>query len=127
MKKFIYDPSQYNNFHIEVRKKILNCFCVCGITPELVQNSRNIKKDCFDKFKCINLVKNKLEKTFYIKVNKTTLKNCSDIYDVYMYVIPIIKSEEEIRKAAKEKAALFLQKANEIRWNYVEDSYYEFD
>ena len=24
MKKFIYDPSQYNNFHIEVRKKILN-------------------------------------------------------------------------------------------------------
>ena len=126
MSKFKYNPGQYKNFGNPVKNKIIECFCVCGITPELVQNSRNIKKDCFNKFKCINLIKNKLEKTFRIKVNKTTLNNCSDIYDVYMYVIPIIKSEEEIRKAANEEAALFLQKANEIRWNYVENCYYNF-
>ena len=127
MSKFKYNPDQYKNFGNPIKDKIIECFCVCGITPDLVQNSRNFYKDCFKKFSCLNLIKNKLEKTFYIKVDKVSLKNCRDIYDVYNYIIPILKSDKEVYKAADEATALFLRKADEIRWHYCENSYYEYD
>lgn len=124
MSKFKYNPGQYKNFGNPVKKKIIECFCVIsGITPDLVQNSRNIQKDCFKKFSCLNLIKNKLEKAFYISIDKVSLKNCRDIYDVYNCIIPILKSDKEVKKAADEATALFLRKADEIRWHYRDNSY----
>ena len=45
MSKFKYNPEQYKNFGNPVKNKIIECFCVCGITPDLVQNSRNIQRE----------------------------------------------------------------------------------
>jgi hypothetical protein len=46
---------------------------------------------------------------------------------VYNYIIPILKSDKEAKKAADEVTALFLRKADEIRWHYCENSYYVFE
>ncbi len=127
MSKFKYNPDQYKNFGNPIKDKIIECFCVCGITPDLVQNSRNLQKDCFVKFKCLNLVKNKLEKTFFLNVDKFLLRNCRDIYDVYNYILPRVSSVTEIRKSADMVAAAFQKRANEIRWHYRENSYYVFE
>jgi hypothetical protein len=127
MSKFKYNPDQYKNFDNPIKDKIIECFCVCGITPDLVRNSRNFYKDCFKKFSCFNLIKNKLEKTFYISIDKVSLKNCRDIYDVYNYILPKVSSVTERRKSADMVAAAFQKRADEIRWHYRDNTYYEYD
>jgi len=127
MSKFKYNPDQYKNFVNPINDKIIECFCVCGITPDLVQNSRNLQRDCFVKFKCLNLVKNKLEKTFFLNVDKFLLRNCRDIYDVYNYILPRVSSVTERRKSADMIADTFKKRADEIRWHYRDNTYYEDD
>ena len=124
MSKFKYNPEQYKNFGNPIKDKIIECFCVCGITPDLVRNSRNLQKDCFVKFKCLNLVKNKLEKTFFLNVDKFLLRNCRDIYDVYNYILPRVSSVTERRKSADMVAATFKKRADEIKWHYRDNSWW---